>query len=88
MTAKTFTKWLGILGFVGLSLGSATTQEERLSAMQNNCANRYGYQYGTSEMAQCVERQSYQNKRDAEKFQHCLSLAANSTLYNRCILAL
>ncbi len=89
MTVKTFIKWLGIIGFIGLSIGSATTQEERLAATQQSCANRFGYQYGTAEMAQCVERQIYQQQVEQQKAGDKLTRCLNGPAihYNKCILS-
>lgn len=52
-------KFLGIIFFAFLALGSASTpqdQQSNVSRLQSKCAS-FGFRYGTDAMANCVSQQ-------------------------------
>lgn len=78
-------KITGLLFFIFLSLGSATDQE-RLANRQSTCANSYGYQYGSSAMAQCVERSARESNQALNRMSACLQAYTFGSIgYNLCI---
>jgi len=82
---KGFIKISGLLFFAALSIASATDQE-RLASRQANCAKSYGYQYGTSEMAQCVERSARDSGPTVERINACMQrFQFGSPDYNLCV---